>query len=138
MTVKIREFLNEAERELIETETETDNTDAEKTFSKWKKRYIFLQFRFLNCDFKKTFQITFHRGITLFHSFLLACLLIIILSLIEDFEIESILAKEALSLTDRVALCKRIRKIFVRGMKNPGENVCLWNPEYSSRNLESC
>ena len=40
---------------------------------------IFFQLRFLNCDFKKTFQITFHRGITLFHSFLLGFLLIIIL-----------------------------------------------------------
>ena len=32
----------------------------------------------------------------------------------EHFEIKSILL--------------RIRKIFVRGMQNPGENFCLWNP----------
>ena len=34
LAVSIREFLNQAEREPIETETETDNIDAEKTFSK--------------------------------------------------------------------------------------------------------
>ena len=36
----------------------------------------------------------------------------------EDFEIESILVNEALSLTDRVPTCKRIRTIF-----------CSWNTE---------
>ena len=95
---------------------------------------FFFQLRFLNCAFKKTFQIKFHRGITLFHSFLLACFLIIISSETEHFEIESILVNETLSLTDRVSSRKRIRKIFVHGMQNTGENFCLWNPEYSSGN----
>ena len=109
-----------------------------RLFPNRRNGIFFFQLRFLNCDFKKTFQITFHRGITLFHSFLLACLLIIILSETEHFEIESILVNEALSLTYRVPPCKRIRKIFVHGMQNPGENFCLWNPGYSSGNSESC
>ena len=115
-----------------------------RLFPNRRNGIFFFQLRFFNCAFKKTFQITFHRGITLFHSFLLACLLIITLSETEHFEIESIPVNEALSLTIESShvkecgkflfvKCKIPAKVFACGIQNTAQEIQNpvkdWNPE---------
>ena len=112
---------------------------------------FFFQLRFLNCDSKKTFQITFHGGITLFLSFLHACLLIIILSeTVRTFwnpkyftyNPENVCSWNAESggkflLVESGVQLKEYRILLKIEIHNPCSNEKDRNQEYTTCNLES-